>query len=147
MSDEKLRKLLRNNGGGFLNHAHFWKWMAPAGAGGGGAPTGSLLDAIVASFGSVEKFKEEFGGAAGLVFGSGWAWLVLDVASGKLEVAATPNQDNPAFAPGKVLLLGLDVWEHAYYLRYQNKRLAYIAAWWNVVNWGYVAELFAKAKA
>jgi Fe-Mn family superoxide dismutase len=146
VADAGTRKALRNNAGGYVNHAHFWKWMAPPGAGGGGAPTGELADAIAASFGDVEKFKEAFGGAAALVFGSGWAWLVYDAASGKVEVASTPNQDNPAFAPGKHLLLGLDVWEHAYYLKYQNKRLAYIAAWWQVVNWPYVSELFAAAK-
>ena len=147
VSDAGVRKALRNNAGGYVNHAHFWKWMAPAGAGGGGAPTGALAEAIARDFGSLDKFKEDFSNAAATVFGSGWAWLVLDAASGKLEVAATPNQDNPAFAPGKHLLLGLDVWEHAYYLKYQNKRVAYIAAWWQVANWGYVAELYAQALA
>ena len=145
VTDVGTRKALRNNAGGYVNHAHFWKWMAPAGAGVGGAPTGALGEAIVKDFGSVEAFKEAFSNAAATVFGSGWAWLVLDAASGKLEVAATPNQDNPAFAAGKHILLGLDVWEHAYYLRYQNKRLAYIGAWWHVVNWNYVAELHANA--
>jgi len=146
IADPKLRGLIRNHGGGFLNHAHFWKWMAPAGAGGGGAPTGEVASAIEGAFGSLDKFKEEFSNAAATVFGSGWAWLIFNSATGKVEVAATSNQDSPAMTPGKHLLLGLDVWEHAYYLKYQNKRAAYIAAWWNVVNWSYVAELLAAAK-
>jgi Fe-Mn family superoxide dismutase len=133
---EKLRGALRNSGGGYVNHAAFFvQWMAPAGAGVGGAPpAGALADAIVASFGSVDKFKEDFSAAAATVFGSGWAWLVYDKAAGALKVAATSNQDTPAMVAGTVPILGLDVWEHAYYLKYQNKRAAYISAWWNVVN-------------
>jgi len=131
---------VRNNGGGFANHSLFWKVMAP---GGGGQPSGSLANAINRDLGSFDAFKESFGNAAATRFGSGWAWLVL--ANGKLEVYSTANQDSPLME-GKTPLLGLDVWEHAYYLKYQNRRPEYIAAWWNVVNWSAVAEAFAAAQ-
>ena len=139
---EKVRGALRNSGGGYVNHALFFcTWMGPPGSPGVGPapPAGPLADAIAASFGSLEKFKEDFSTAAATVFGSGWAWLVVDKTSGTptLKVAASPNQDTPAMeaASVKTPILGLDVWEHAYYLKYQNKRAAYIAAFWNVVNW------------
>ena len=135
---------VRNNGGGFYNHALFWTILSPKG---GGEPTGKLAEAIKSNFGSFEAFKEEFTKAAATRFGSGWAWLV--VANGKLVVSSTPNQDNPLMDIAEVKgmpILGLDVWEHAYYLHYQNKRPDYIAAFWNVVNWNAVAERFAKAK-
>jgi superoxide dismutase, Fe-Mn family len=144
---EKLRGPIRNNGGGFVNHKLFFcSWMAP---GAGGAPTGELAAAIDASFGSLDKFKEDFSNAAATVFGSGWAWLVVDrtTAPPTLRVAATPNQDTPAMTPGVVPILGLDVWEHAYYLKYQNKRAAYISAWWNVVNWPEVGRMYSAAMA
>lgn len=128
---EDIRTAVRNQGGGHLNHSMFWKMLAPAGE--SGAPEGALLEALNASFGGVEKFKEAFTEAATKVFGSGWVWLVLE--GGKLGIMATPLQDNP-IGQGKKPILGLDVWEHAYYLKYQNKRADYIAAWWNVVNWG-----------
>jgi Fe-Mn family superoxide dismutase len=132
---EGIRTAVRNNGGGVLNHNLFWKWMKPNG---GGAPTGEVAEAITATFGSFDKFKEEFGKAATTRFGSGWAWLV--VKDGKLQVTSSANQDNPVtdgFSP----ILGLDVWEHAYYLKYQNKRPDYVGAWWNVVNWDEVNRL------
>ena len=137
---------VRNNGGGHANHTMFWQMMSPNG---GGEPSGELADAIKSAFGSVDAFKEEFGNAAVGRFGSGWAWLVLDK-SGKLRVTSTPNQDSPlmedtADVPGTPLL-GLDVWEHAYYLNYQNRRPDYIAAFWNVVNWDDVAKRYAAAK-
>lgn len=132
---------VRNNGGGFYNHSLFWQAMSPNG---GGAPSGELAGAIDAAFGSFDAFKEAFAKAAATRFGSGWAWLVYS--NGALEIYSTPNQDNPVM-DGKVALLGLDVWEHAYYLKYQNRRPDYISAWWNVVNWDYVAELYAAAKA
>lgn len=138
---ESIRTAVRNNGGGHANHTLFWEIMSPNG---GGAPTGALADAINETFGSFEKFKEEFTKAAVGRFGSGWAWLVLD--GGKLAVMSTPNQDNPLME-GKTPILGLDVWEHAYYLKYQNKRPDYINAWWNVVNWDAVNERYLKAKA
>jgi Fe-Mn family superoxide dismutase len=131
---------VRNNGGGFANHSLFWKVMGPSG---GGQPSGSLANAINRDLGSFDAFKESFSNAAATRFGSGWAWLVL--ANGKLEVYSTANQDSPLME-GKTPLLGLDVWEHAYYLKYQNRRPEYIAAWWNVVNWGAVAEVFAAAQ-
>lgn len=124
---------VRNNGGGFYNHNLFWKVMGPNG---GGTPTGDLLDAINKYFGSFEKFKEEFSNAAATRFGSGWAWLV-DTKDG-LKVTSTPNQDNPIMDLAEVKgnpILGIDVWEHAYYLKYQNRRPDYIAAFWNVINW------------
>jgi superoxide dismutase, Fe-Mn family len=135
---EKIRTTIRNNGGGHYNHSLFWQMMKP---GGGGQPTGNLAKAIDANFGSFSTFKEQFTKAAMTQFGSGWAWLVLD--GGKLKIEDTPNQDSP-LSQGKPVLLGLDVWEHAYYLKYQNKRADYIAAWWNVVNWDFVAECYAK---
>jgi len=135
-----LPTAVRNNGGGFYNHSLFWRMMGPRG---GGTPTGELAAAINQAFGSFDAFKEQFSKAAIGQFGSGWAWLVY--ANGRLEVYSTPNQDSPIME-GKAPLLTLDVWEHAYYLKYQNRRPDYVAAWWNVVNWDYVAELFAAAK-
>jgi Fe-Mn family superoxide dismutase len=137
---DALPGAVRNNGGGFANHSLFWQAMSPNG---GGAPSGELAEAINAAFGSFDAFKEAFSNAAATQFGSGWAWLAF--ADGKLEVYSTPNQDSPLME-GKTPLLGLDVWEHAYYLKYQNRRPDYISAFWNVVNWDYVAQLFAAAK-
>ena len=134
---------VRNNGGGHYNHSLFWTIMAP---GAGGAPTGALADAINSAFGNFEEFKTKFNTAATTRFGSGWAWLIKD-ASGKLVISSTPNQDNPLMDVAEVKgtpLLGLDVWEHAYYLNYQNRRPDYCAAFWNVVNWSEVAKRFAK---
>jgi superoxide dismutase, Fe-Mn family len=131
---------VRNNGGGHLNHSMFWESMSP---GGGGAPDGDLAAAIDDAFGSFDAFKEQFEAAGVGRFGSGWAWLVLD--GGKLAITSTPNQDSP-IADGKTPLLGNDVWEHAYYLKYQNKRPDYLKAWWNVVDWGKVAERHAAAR-
>ncbi|MDP2703910.1 MAG: superoxide dismutase [bacterium] len=127
---EDIRVALRNNGGGHYNHSLFWNWMAPNAS---GAPTGELAKKIEEVFGSFEKFKEEFSGAAMNRFGSGWAWLARD-GSGGLKVISTANQDNP-ISEGLTPILGIDLWEHAYYLNYQNRRAEYIAAWWNVVNW------------
>ena len=135
-----LPTAVRNNGGGYHNHDLFWKVMSPQG---GGQPSGELADAINQAFGSFDAFKEEFTNAAGSRFGSGWAWLVSN--NGKLEVTSTPNQDSPLME-GKTPLLGLDVWEHSYYLKYQNKRPEYISAWWNVVNWDQVAENYRNAQ-
>jgi Fe-Mn family superoxide dismutase len=135
---------VRNNGGGHYNHDLFWKILSPNG---GGEPTGELAAAINAAFGSFAAFKEEFTKAATTRFGSGWAWL--SVANGKLVVSSTPNQDNPLMDVADVKgtpILGLDVWEHAYYLKFQNKRPDYIATFWNVVNWAEVAARFAAAK-
>ncbi len=135
---------VRNNGGGFYNHCLFWDVMAPNA---GGTPTGDLAAAIDAAFGSFESFKDEFSKAAATRFGSGWAWLI--VVDGKLQVTSTPNQDNPLMDIAEVKgqpILALDVWEHAYYLNYQNRRPDYINAFFNVVNWVKVAELFAAAK-
>lgn len=137
---EAKRTAVRNNGGGFANHNLFWEIMGPNA---GGAPSGELAAAIDSAFGGFEKFKEEFSNAAKSRFGSGWAWLVVD--GGKLTVTSTPNQDTPLME-GRTPILGLDVWEHAYYLNYQNRRPDYVSAWWNVVNWSKVAELYAKAK-
>jgi Fe-Mn family superoxide dismutase len=134
---EDLRTAIRNNGGGHSNHSLFWKVMAP---GAGGEPKGSLAEAIAAKFGSFDSFKSEFSKAAATRFGSGWAWLVTD-ASGGLKVLSTANQDSP-LSDGMKPVLGLDVWEHAYYLKYQNRRPDYIEAWWNVVNWEEVAKRF-----
>jgi Fe-Mn family superoxide dismutase len=137
-STSKLSAKARNNGGGAWNHNFFWQVMKPQG---GGAPTGKVADAILASFGSFDKFKELFTQAAMTRFGSGWAWLVK--ADGKLLIGSTPNQDNPLMDVSDLKgtpLLALDVWEHAYYLKYQNKRNEYIANWWNVVNWDEVAK-------
>ncbi|WP_304065169.1 superoxide dismutase [Pedobacter glucosidilyticus] len=135
---------VRNNGGGHYNHSLFWSVMGPNA---GGTPSGELADAINAAFGSFEDFKTKFAEAGATRFGSGWAWLI--VADGKLAVTSTPNQDNPLMDIAEVKgtpILGMDVWEHAYYLKYQNKRPDYIAAFWNVVNWDAVAERFAAAK-
>jgi Fe-Mn family superoxide dismutase len=142
---EDIRGAVRNNGGGHLNHTMFWQMMK---GGGGGEPTGALADAIKSTFGSFDAFKTKFAEAGANRFGSGWAWLCVD-SGGKLIVGSTPNQDNPimdvAETKGKPIL-GCDVWEHAYYLKYQNRRPDYIAAWWNVVNWEQVAKNFAQAK-
>lgn len=129
-----------NNGGGFANHSLFWTVLSPNG---GGNPSGDLAKAIDSTFGSLEAFKEQFSNAAATRFGSGWAWLVVN--NGKLEVTSTPNQDSPIME-GKTPILGLDVWEHAYYLHYQNRRPDYIAAFWNVINWEQVAANFKAAK-
>ena len=137
---EDIRSAVRNNGGGHANHSLFWTIMGP---GKGGEPSGALAEAINSTFGSFDAFKEEFTKAGMTRFGSGWAWL--SVADGKLEVSSTPNQDNPCME-GNFPVLGLDVWEHAYYLNYQNLRPAYIEAFWNVVDWDAVAERFANAK-
>lgn len=131
---------VRNNGGGHANHTLFWEVIAPGGA---NAPTGDLAAAIDKKFGSFDAFKEEFAKAATTRFGSGWAWLVAN--NGEVDVISTPNQDSPHME-GKTPILGLDVWEHAYYLNYQNRRPDYIAAFWNIVNWDVVAEKFATAK-
>ena len=140
----KLGTAVRNNGGGHYNHSLFWTILS---ADGGGKPSGGLASAIDSAFGSFDKFKEEFENAAATRFGSGWAWLI--VADGGLKVTSTPNQDNPVMDVAEVKgtpILGLDVWEHAYYLKYQNKRPEYISAFWNVVNWDAVAERYAAAK-
>ncbi|MDH7463837.1 superoxide dismutase [Chitinophagaceae bacterium 26-R-25] len=134
---------VRNNGGGHWNHSFFWESLAPNA---GGQPSGTLADAINAAFGSFDAFKEKFNTAGATRFGSGWAWLL--VKDGKLEVSSTPNQDNPLMDVAEVKgapILGVDVWEHAYYLKYQNRRPEYLAAFWNVVNWNKVAERFAAA--
>ncbi len=135
---EDKRTAVRNNGGGHLNHSLFWEWMSPDG---GGEPEGDLMEAIESAFGSFQDFKQKLKDAGANQFGSGWAWLVHD-GSG-LAVVSTPNQDNP-LSNGQTPLLGVDVWEHAYYLKYQNKRPDYIDAWWNTVNWSKVAEGFEK---
>ncbi|HEX6984713.1 MAG TPA: superoxide dismutase, partial [Planctomycetaceae bacterium] len=131
---------VRNNAGGHANHSLFWASMGP---GGGGAPSGELAQAIDQKFGSFDKFVEEFNAAAANRFGSGWAWLTVD--NGQLKVESTPNQDTP-LSEGRTPILGLDVWEHAYYLKYQNRRPDYVKAFWNVVNWDEVASRYAKAK-
>lgn len=138
---ENIRTVVRNNGGGHANHSLFWTIMAPKA---GGEPTGNIGDAIKSTFGGYDKFKEEFTKAATTRFGSGWAWLSVDK-SGKLAVESTANQDSPIME-GKVPVLGIDVWEHAYYLNYQNKRPDYIAAFYNVINWAEVNKRFANAK-
>lgn len=130
-----------NNGGGHVNHMMFWQMMAPNS---GGTPGSELAKAIDSTFGSFEKFQADFSDAAMKRFGSGWAWLVSD-AEGRLVITSTANQDSP-FMTGQSPLLGIDVWEHAYYLKYQNRRADFVKAWWNVVNWDYVAELHAKAR-
>jgi len=131
---EDIRTAVRNNGGGHWNHAMFWTLMAPNA---GGAPTGDVASGIDAAFGSFDKFKELFQAAGMGRFGSGWAWLIDN--GGKLEIASTPNQDNPLME-GKKAILGVDVWEHAYYLKYQNRRADYLGAFWNVVNWNEVGK-------
>ncbi len=136
---EDIRTAVRNNGGGHANHSLFWTVMGP---GAGGEPGGKLGDAIQSTFGDFATFKEQFSNAAATRFGSGWAWLVASGA--KLTVESTPNQDSPLME-GRTPILGLDVWEHAYYLKYQNKRPDYIAAWWNVINWDEVAKRLEAA--
>ncbi len=138
---ESVQGGVRNNGGGFANHSLFWATMSPNG---GGAPTGDLAAAIDSTFGSFDAFKEAFSKAAGTRFGSGWAWLVVD-AEGGLHVYSTANQDSP-YMQGHTPILGLDVWEHAYYLNYQNRRPDYVAAFWNVVDWNAVGANYAAAK-
>ena len=135
---EDIRTAVRNNGGGHVNHTMFWKMMAPNA---GSAPTGAVADAITSSFGSFDAFKEQFAKAGVGRFGSGWAWLIDT--NGKLSIESTANQDNP-ISDGKKPILGMDVWEHAYYLKYQNRRPDYITAWWNVVNWAEVNRLFGR---
>ncbi|KAA1190331.1 superoxide dismutase [Paenibacillus sp. B2(2019)] len=137
---EAIRTAVRNNGGGHANHTLFWEVIGPNG---GGVPTGALAAAIDSELGGFEKFKEDFAAAATTRFGSGWAWLV--VKDGKLAVTSTPNQDNP-ISEGATPILGLDVWEHAYYLNYQNKRPDYIKAFWNVVNWEEVGKRYESSK-
>ena len=141
----KYPAAIRNNGGGHYNHSLYWSIMSPNG---GGVPTGDLAAAINLAFGSFDDFKKKFAEAGATRFGSGWAWLTLD-SSGKLQVSSTPNQDSPLMDLAEVKgkpILGMDVWEHAYYLKYQNKRPDYISAFWNVVNWDAVASNFAKVK-
>ncbi len=142
-SVSKYPAAVRNNGGGHYNHSLFWTLLSPSG---GGAPSGAVADAIKSAFGSFDEFKTKFAAAGTGRFGSGWAWLIVD-ASGKLQITSTPNQDNPLMdvAEGRgTPILGLDVWEHAYYLNYQNRRPDYIAAFWNIVNWNEVAKRFGK---
>lgn len=141
MLPEDIRIAVRNNGGGHLNHSMFWESMAPNA---GGTPEGALLAALTSTFGSFEDFQTLFADAAGKRFGSGWAWLVVD--DKKLSVVSTANQDNPV-TEGKTPILGLDVWEHAYYLHYQNRRPEYVKAFWNVVNWREVEKRFADSVA
>jgi len=138
---DDIRTAVRNNGGGHWNHSLFWTVMGP---GKGGEPKGPLADAFSSSFGGFDGFKDLFAKAAATRFGSGWAWLIAR--DGKLEVSSSPNQDNPIME-GRTPILGLDVWEHAYYLNYQNRRPDYIAAWWNVVDWDAVAARFADASS
>ncbi len=137
---EDKRTAVRNNGGGHVNHTMFWEIMGPN----GGEPAGALLDAINEAFGSVDAMKEAVNKAGAGRFGSGWAWVVVN--NGKLSVTSTPNQDNPLMDGSGTPILGVDVWEHAYYLKYQNKRPDYLSAWWNTVNWSAVADRFAAAK-
>ena len=137
---ENIRTAVRNNGGGHMNHSMFWKIMRKNG---GGEPKGELADAVKSAFGTFVDFKTKFNQAATTRFGSGWAWVLFR--NGKLAIESSANQDNPIMDGGKAFM-GLDVWEHAYYLKYQNKRAAYIEAWWNVVNWDQIAENFDRAK-
>ena len=137
---ESIRTAVRNNAGGHINHSMFWQIMSPKG---GGQPSGKIADAIKSAFGSFDSFKEKLTAAGMGRFGSGWAWLVAH--SGKLDIISTANQDSPVME-GKYPVLGVDVWEHAYYLKYQNRRNEYLAAWWNVVNWAEVEKRFASAK-
>ena len=138
---EDIRAAVRNNGGGHVNHSMFWTIMGPNQ---GGDPSGGVAEAIASTFGDFETFKKNFNDAGVKQFGSGWAWLVL-TRDGKLQVTSTPNQDNP-MSQGLYPVMGNDVWEHAYYLKYQNRRADYLAAWWNVVNWSEVAKRFAAGK-
>lgn len=145
-SVSKFAPAVRNNGGGHFNHSMFWTIMNPS-ADGGGEPTGSLADAIKSAFNSFADFKTQFATAATTRFGSGWAWLAVQ--NGKLAIGSTPNQDNPLMDVSDfkgMPVLGLDVWEHAYYLNYQNRRPDYITAWWNTINWEEVAKRFSSAK-
>jgi superoxide dismutase, Fe-Mn family len=145
MVPEDIRSAVQNNVGGYANHKLFWEILAPAGNGGGGAPSGELASAIDEAFGSFDAFKEQFANAAATRFGSGWAWLGFDE-NGKLHVGSTPNQDSPIMF-GHKPILGLDVWEHAYYLNYQNRRPDYISAFWNIVNWDQVSKNYAQWKS
>ena len=138
---EDIRTVVRNNGGGHVNHTMFWEIMGPNG---GGQPTGELADAITQTFGSFDQFKQQLTQAATTRFGSGWAWLSVD-GSGKLVVESTANQDNP-LSEGRTPVLGVDVWEHAYYLKYRNRRPEYLGQWWNTINWSAVADRYAKAR-
>jgi Fe-Mn family superoxide dismutase len=138
---ESIRQAVINNGGGHANHSLFWVIMGPKG---GGKPSGPLADDLQATFGSFENFQQQLKQAGLNRFGSGWAWLVLD--QGRLKILSTPNQDSP-YMQNQIPILGIDVWEHAYYLKYQNRRADYIDAWWNTVNWAAVAERYAQAKA
>lgn len=138
---EGVRTAVRNNAGGHVNHTFFWEILAP---GGSAAPTGALAEAITAKFGDLDSLKKAVNEAGTKRFGSGWAWLVVN-AEGALEVTSTPNQDSP-LSEGKTPVLGIDVWEHAYYLKYQNKRPDYLAAWWHVVNWDVVGKIYDAAK-
>jgi Fe-Mn family superoxide dismutase len=151
LPDDK-RQVVRNNAGGHVNHEMFWRIMAPPGRGGGGVPTGELAEAINAAFGTFDQFKAHFADAAVKRFGSGWAWLCWHPDTGRLKICSTANQDNPLMGEaiagcGGRPILGLDVWEHAYYLHYQNRRPDYIAAWWNVVNWPEVSRNLATARS
>lgn len=137
---ESIRGAVRNHGGGHANHSLFWQIMGP---GGGGTPSGDFGDALSQAFGSFETFKEKLTTAATNQFGSGWGWLVLN--NGKLEVVSRPNQDSP-YMEGQTPILGVDVWEHAYYLRYQNRRPDYLSAWWNTINWKAVEEQYRRAR-
>jgi len=140
---EAARTAVRNNGGGHVNHTMFWEQFTPGGA---SAPTGALAEAINSAFGSLDDFKKQFGAAAAARFGSGWAWLVVQQ-GGKLAIVSTPNQDNPVMdSPNTTPILGIDVWEHAYYLKYKNVRPDWVAGFFNVVNWDKVAQLYAAAK-
>jgi Fe-Mn family superoxide dismutase len=138
---EAIRTAVKNHGGGHANHTLFWEVMGP---GGGGNPSGDLAAAIESGLGGFDAFKEKLTNAAANQFGSGWGWLVSD--GGKLDVIARPNQDSPLME-GKTPLLGVDVWEHAYYLKYQNRRPDYLAAWWNTINWNAVAERYSRSRA
>lgn len=137
---ESIKTAVRNNGGGHINHSMFWTILGPKA---GGSPTGNLAAAINSAFGSFDKFKEQFADAAAKRFGSGWAWLVKD--GSKVAITSTPNQDNPIME-GKYPIIGLDVWEHAYYLKYQNRRPEYVTAWWNVVRWDEAEKRFNSGK-
>jgi len=138
---DAIKTAVRNNGGGHINHSMFWTILSPKG---GGQPSGAIADAIKSTFGGFDAFKEKINAAATTRFGSGWAWLIKD-GSGKLDVISTANQDSPVME-GKFPVMGLDVWEHAYYLKYQNRRPDYIAAWWNVVNWPEIEKRFTSGK-
>jgi Fe-Mn family superoxide dismutase len=137
---DPIKTAVRNNGGGHINHSMFWTILSKSG---GGQPSGALADAIKSTFGGFDAFKEKFNAAATTRFGSGWAWLIKD--GSKLDIYSTANQDSPVME-GKFPVMGLDVWEHAYYLKYQNRRPEYIAAWWNVVNWAEIEKRFAAGK-